>query len=179
MKFRPVADPMPPAPLPQYKVVDKFTFKIITVNDVQEVTAVSGDTITIRSSTFGTLTQSQDFSNPESWTGGLVNAYEATPDGKISGLFPLKAGNQVKGSGAYAYNTQGTYDRVCTVNRQISVTVPAGEFDTFEIECKMDYLTEGYTTLESDIIWYAPKVNHWVAINRHSRLFVLQSYSKK
>ena len=74
MKLRPVANPLAPAPLPQYKVGDKFTFKIITVDDVQEVAAVYGDTITINSPAFGTLTQQRDFSNPESWTGGLVNA---------------------------------------------------------------------------------------------------------
>ncbi|MBT3886094.1 MAG: hypothetical protein HOF70_15015 [Rhodospirillaceae bacterium] len=121
MNFRPVANLLAPAPLPQYKVGDKFTFKIVTVDDVQEVTAVNGDTVTIKSTTFGTLTQQRDFSNPESWTGGLVNAYKAKPNGKISGLFPLKTGNQVKGAGAYEYNTSGTYDRTCTVNRQISV----------------------------------------------------------
>ena len=66
MQFRPVSNSLPPAPLPQYKVGDKFTFNILAVDDVQEVTAVSGDTVTIKSTTIGKLTQQRDFSNPES-----------------------------------------------------------------------------------------------------------------
>ncbi len=66
---------MAPAPQPQYKVGDKFIFDILSVKDIQEITAVNDRSITIKSSVLGTITQSIDFSNPESWTGDLTQAF--------------------------------------------------------------------------------------------------------
>ena len=179
LNIRPVSRPMAPAPLPQYKVGDKFVFKVAIVEDAHEVVAVNSKSITIKSPVFGTLTQPIDFSNPESWTGGITQAYTARQDQELSGLFPLKVGNRVSGTGTFTYNSTGTYARNCTVDKQVSVTVPAGNFDTYQIECVMKYTWPSGTNLEIDRIWYAPTINHWVAINRHGRMFVLHSYEKK
>ncbi len=179
LNIRPVSRPMAPAPLPQYKVGDKFVFKVAIVEDAHEVVAVNSKSITIKSPVFGTLTQPRDFSNPENRTGGITQAYTARQDQALSGLFPLKVGNRVSGTGSFTYNSKGTYARSCTVDKQVRVTVPAGNFDTYQIECVMNYTVPSGTNLESDRIWYAPKINRWVAIIRHGRMFVLQSYEKK
>ena len=172
----PVANPMTPAPLPQYKVGDRFVFEVAIVKDRQTVVAVDEKKVTIKSSVFGTLTQHKDFGNPESWTGGLTQAYSTTPDKILSGLFPLRVGNRVSGTGSYSYNSKGTYARTCVVQDQVRVTVPAGNFDTYKIQCKMDYIYPNGTSSDKDR--YSPAVNHWVAINRHGRLFVLLSFKK-
>ena len=170
---------MAPAPLPQYKVGDKFVFKVAIVEDIHEVVAVNSKSITIKSKVFGTLTQPKDFGNPENWTGGLTQAYTARQDRDLLGLFPLKVGNRVSGTGEFTYNSTGTYARTCTVDKQVRITVPAGDFDTYQIECVMNYTWPSGTTLESDRIWYAPKINHFVAIIRHGRMFVLLSFDKQ
>ena len=179
LDIRPVTKSMAPAPLPQYKVGDKFVFKVAILEDEQVVVAVNEKTVTIKSSAFGTLTQYKDFSTPESWTGGFTQAYSARPDQVLSGFFPLKVGNRVSGSGSFTYNSTGTYVRTCIVEDQVRVTVPAGSFDTYQIECEMKYTYPSGTNLEIDRIWYSPEINHWVAINRHARMFVLLSYDKK
>jgi len=178
LDIRPVTKPMAPASLPQYKVGDKFVFKVAIVEDRQEVVAVTETTVIIKSSMFGNLTQYKDFGNPESWTGGFTQAYTTRPDRVVSGLFPLKVGNRVAGSGSFTYNSTGTYARTCTVEDQVRVTVPAGSFDAYQIECKMKYTYPSGIDFQIDRIWYAPEINHWVAINRHSRMFVLLSYDK-
>lgn len=72
LDIRPVTKPMASAPLPQYKVGDKFLFKDAIVEDPLEVVAVNDKTVTIKSPMFGTRTQYKDFSTPESWTGGMT-----------------------------------------------------------------------------------------------------------
>ena len=179
LDIRPVTKPMAPAPVPQYEVGDKFVFKVAIVEDLQEVVAVDEKTVTIISKVFGTLTQYKDFGTPESWTGGITQAYSTTPDEIMSGLFPLKVGNRVTGKGSFTYNSTGTYERTCIVEDQVRVKVPAGDFDTYQIQCDMSYSYPSGTTLDGDRIWYSPKSNHWVAINRHGRMFYLLSYEKK
>ena len=73
----------------------------------------------------------------------------------------------------------GTYERTCMVEDQVRVKVPAGDFDTYQIQCDMSYSYPSGSTLDGDRIWYSPKINHWVAINRHGRMFYLLSYEKK
>lgn len=170
---------MAPAPVPQYTVGDKFVFKVAIVEDEQEVLAVDEKTVTIKSPMFGTRTQYKDFSTPENWTGGITQAYSTSPDQVLSGLFPLRVGNRVSGSGTFVYNSRGTYVRTCTVDAQVRVTVPAGSFDTYQIECEMNYAYPSGSEVQSDRIWYSPEINHWVAIIRHGRMFVLLSYDKK
>ena len=155
--------PMVPSPLPTYKVGDKFVSKVAIVKDEQEVVAVNDKTVTIKSSAFGTLTQYRDFS---------------TPDQVLSGLFPLKVGNRVSGTGSFSYNSTGTYERTCVVEDQVRATVPAGSFETYQVVCEMEYSYPSGTSSELDLIWYSPEINHWVAILRHGRMFVLLSYDK-
>jgi len=109
LDVRPVTQSMAPAPLPTYKVGDKFVFKVAIVKDEQEVVAVDDKTVTIKSSAFGTLTQYRDFSTPENWTGGYTQAYSTRPDKILTGLFPLKVGNRVSGTGSFTYNSTRTY----------------------------------------------------------------------
>ncbi len=179
LDVRPVAKSMAPAPLPTYKVGDKFVFKVAIVKDEQEVVAVDEKTVTIKSSAFGTLTQYRDFSTPENWTGGYIQAYATRPDQILTGLFPLKVGNRVSGTGSFTYNSTGTYERTCSVEDQVRATVPAGSFDTYEVLCEMEYSYPTGSSSENDRIWYSPEINHWVAIIRHGRMFVLLSYDKK
>ncbi len=179
LDVRPVTKPMAPAPLPTYKVGDKFVFKVAIVKDEQEVVAVNEKTVTIKSPAFGTLTQYRDFSTPENWTGGYTQVYATRPDQIMSGLFPLKVGNQVSGSGSFTYNSTGTYEQTCIVEDQVRAIVPAGSFDTYEVVCEMNYTYPSGTNSENDRIWYSPEINHWVAIIRHGRMFVFLSYDKK
>jgi hypothetical protein len=67
MEVSRVTNPMPPAPLPQYKVGDKFVFDAGVVNDVQTVVSVNETQVTMKSNVFGTLTQYKDFGNPGNW----------------------------------------------------------------------------------------------------------------
>ena len=158
---------------------DKFVFRVAIVEDSQEVVAVDEKTVTIKSRMFGTRTQYKDLSAPENWTGGITQAYSTRPDKIMSGLFPLKVGNRVSGTGAFTYNSTGTYVRNCDVGDQVRVTVPAGSFDTYQIECEINYTYPSGTNVESNRMWYSPEINHWVAIIRHGRMFVLLSYDKK
>lgn len=178
LDVQPVTKPMVPSPLPTYKVGDKFVSKVAIVKDEQEVVAVNDKTVTIKSSAFGTLTQYREFSTPENWTGEYTQAYSTTPDQVLSGLFPLKVGNRVSGTGSFSYNSTGTYERTCIVEDQVRATVPAGSFETYQVVCEMEYSYPSGTSSELDLIWYSPEINHWVAILRHGRMFVLLSYDK-
>ncbi len=96
----------------------------------------------------------------------------------VFGIFPLKVGNRISGTGTFTYNSTGTFVRTCSVNRQVNLTVPAGNFDAYEVECLMEYEYPSGKNMESDRVWYAPKIGHWVAIDRHGRMFLLESYDK-
>ena len=104
MEVSPVSKSMAPAPLPQYTVGDAFVFDSGIVNDTQTVVAVDERTVTLESNVFGTLTQHRDFGLPESWTGGLTQAYTTTAVTTPSGLFPLKVGNRSNVTGVYIYS---------------------------------------------------------------------------
>ena len=88
---------MAPAPKPEYKVGDEFVFSASVIEEVQKVTAVRADSITMDSSkVFGTITQSKAFMLPGSWTGGgFAGRLTVTPaNNALDALFPLQVGNK-------------------------------------------------------------------------------------
>lgn len=172
MKSAQVDRPLPPAEAPTFHVGDVFTYTISGAEEVEKVTAVDGDTITIDSTFFGTMTQPRHFSHPPSWTGRIANRKTFQADDDMKGLFPLELGKTVS---THAHNRYGNRTSsgtlTCSVPRQEAISVPAGRFDTFVVRC--DFST-GHSTI-TDTYWYAPAVDHWVAVSRNGALYQLVS----
>jgi hypothetical protein len=178
MDSRPVAAAMAPAPAPEYRVGDEFTFKVAVLEDTQRVTAVDGNTATFDSKVFGTLKQPKAFSNPASWTGsGYALAQSVTLSSDMSSLFPLQVGKSVRGTGTGNFGgTQRQVAAQCDVVTSVNVEVPAGRFDTYMVECT--FVLDANLANVRYVYWYAPSVGYWVAVNRNGSIHQLLSYKR-
>lgn len=178
MDSRPVAAAMAPAPAPEYKVGDVFTFKVAVVEDEQRVTAVDGNVATFDSKIFGTLKQPKSFSNPASWTGsGYALPQTVTLTSEMSALFPLQIGKSVRSTGTGTFGgTQRNVAAQCDVVAAVNVVVPAGRFDTYMVEC--GFILDANIATVRYVYWYAPSVGHWVAVNRNGSIHQLLSYKR-
>ena len=79
-------------------------------------------------------------------------------------LWPFKVGNKVKytyarqnAAGKFYYGTKMS----CEVAATETVTVPAGEFGTYRIDCKYPWQTQSF--------WYAPTVERTVKYSANHR----------
>lgn len=156
-----------PAPLPVYGVGDAFAYDN---NRIYTVTAVKGDRIDWDAGPDYRYATRRNFTLPKlswSWThkDGTVTSGTATPDTPPDTLWPLKVGNRA------GYGSEDTYidaegkespfhqDWKCWVAGTEKVSVPAGDFDTFEIVCDRRY--DNYWAQRTH--WfYAPAVGHYV-----------------
>lgn len=175
---KPVATPLPPAPIPDgYKVGDEFVFDNGLIVDTQTIVAVEPTLIVTQSSTiFGTIRQPKAFTIPPQWTGGgYTSLQQLTITGDLAAVFPLQIGNVSTAtvSGFFSGNKLETKGR-CVVDRQENIQVKAGRFDTIVVVCGFshDRGTVNYT------YWYAPSLGHWVATTRGSATFQLVSYKR-
>ena len=93
------------------------------------------------------------------WHSGKVTDFD-----REGSLWPFKVGNKVKYSytrqdanGGYHYGTNMS----CKVAATETVTVPAGEFGTYRIDCKYPWQTQSF--------WYAPAVDRTVKMELEHR----------
>ncbi len=173
---KPVTTALPPAPLPQYKIGDEFTFRVGPLDDVQRVVAIDGDIITYESKVFGVMKHSRAFTNPPSWTGsGFTGALKNSVESSMDGIFPLALGKSVKSRGVN--ETGGAnlpYEVTCTVEEYQNIAVTAGRFDTIPVDCVFKHAQGQYHFS----YWYAPLVGHWVAVSRNGRYHEMISYKR-
>ncbi|WP_341703013.1 hypothetical protein [Ferrovibrio sp.] len=173
---QPLATPLPPAPLPDYRVGDRFLFKVGPIEDLQSVIAVEADIITYQTRVFGTVRQSRAFANPANWSGGsFAGPMKVETEGRIDSLFPLRVGNVATTKGVNEFAGRTTkFTLTCRVPRQESITVTAGRFDTIVVECEYVHELGSYFFT----YWYAPAVGHWVAVRRDGRYQELASWTR-
>lgn len=66
------------------------------------------------------------------------------------------------------FDGQWKITRLCKVNKQVRVRVPAGEFDTYQLVCEDKWDTRTY--------WISPQLGHRVAFKRRVKWFLGRSY---
>ncbi len=173
---KPVTTALPPAPLPQYKIGDEFTFRVGPLDDVQRVVAIDGDIITYESRVFGVMKHSRAFTNMPEWTGsGFTGALKMKTESPMDGIFPLAVGKSVKSRGVN--ETGGAnlpFEVTCTVEESQNIAVTAGRFDTIPVDCVFKHAQGQYHFS----YWYAPLVGHWVAVSRNGRYHEMISYKR-
>ncbi|MCB1737792.1 MAG: hypothetical protein KDI42_06680 [Gammaproteobacteria bacterium] len=162
----PEAQVLPPAPLPSYQVGDLYLFDD---GYIEKVVAVEGDLIDWES--YGGLLNyraHRNFAMPrEMWDSELGHG-EASIAIPPDTLWPLQAGNRTEFfSHLEVTDKLNHYTRPfdqrwqCHVAGTRRVSVPAGEFDTWEIGCARS--TAVYSNRMQERRWYyAPSVGHYV-----------------
>jgi len=176
METAPSSRHLPPAPVPDYAVGDEFLFSVDPIEDLHKAVSVDAKSVTFESRIFGTITQPKAFSNPVTWTGGgFAASYQVWLERDLSGLFPLEVGKAVssRGTGNFGGN-QLAVTFGCTVLRQESITVRAGTFDAFVVDCQMSHDRGGFRT----IYWYSPDVGHFVGADRGGRFHELVRFTR-
>ncbi len=170
-----VTQSLPPAQAPEYTIGDQYTYKIAMMEDVQTVSKVDQKNVIFQSSMFGELTQPRAFSNPRTWTGDFVPRLSIEMNDNLDGLFPLQVGKTASANGESEWKgNKNSFTRTCTVISQVNITVPAGNFDTYKVSCKMLFRRNQYTVS----FWYAPEIQHMAAFSDHGT-FELTSYKIK
>jgi len=150
---------------PELRVGDTWLFERIdrTSNAKTEVTrkvlAVGSEDLTIASTEGSTATE-------QKWTRELNYV---SGDGKRvarphsqSLVFPLSVGRQwkVDGKGVTAAGSDATLEGNCKVSAYEKVTVKAGAFDAFKVECDNEFYIYGSRTRGTQrlVLWYSPDV---------------------
>lgn len=83
--------------------------------------------------------------------------------------FPLAEGKKWESTFFYKATPNGTLgknERECKVAGRETVSSPAGEFDSYRIECRGYWYANGYSGKTEDTLWYAPNVK-WLVKARY------------
>jgi len=158
---------MPPAPLPAYRPGDAFQFDTGRTETVEAVDAETGE-VTWRADGGVVSRRLASFVVPRlEWrsetTGGRFVSEDAT-----NGLWPLTPDSRQEFSGTLLRDDGvaglGHGERLgieCWVGATRTVTVPAGTFDTYQVNCFRR--STGSVRRSRLYTWYyAPAVNHYV-----------------
>jgi hypothetical protein len=91
--------------------------------------------------------------------------------------FPLKVGTTW--SHRYISTNNNDRERSCSVDKWVSVKVPAGTFPAFVINCSNQRATANFPALEE--YWYAPDVKQfiWYSSGDFNQEFILTSFDLK
>ncbi|MBP5856516.1 hypothetical protein KAJ83_05825 [Marivibrio halodurans] len=142
------------------------------LEDEQTVVDQTAEAAIIESTVFGRLKQPRAFSNPRTWSGAVASKLSVDMEGNLDALFPLEVGKTVSARGTSHYKGRSSpFERTCVVEDQLKITVPAGAFDTFKVDCRIRFRQGGYTVT----FWYAPSIHHFAAFSDHG-IFLLLDY---
>lgn len=154
-----------PAGLPDYRVGQSFTF---SDRRTRRVAAVEGRAVRWSGGSNGSYLAAPNFIVPILRREGSSRVVSHRAFGRPDDLWPLQVGKSVRFRVArtIAPKTGGkpketSYAWACRVSGRNKVTVPAGTFDTYRIECTR---TSGSRqTADRRVTWYyAPKIGHYV-----------------
>lgn len=154
---------LPPAPKPIYQPGDTFVFNDDGTVVQEQVVGVAPDRVTWTNDSGLIWTSTNELVTPQlSWSSHPeLGRGRQTVIGNPGALFPLQEGNVV------AFGVRGSSEKVptgwedelrCVVAGQQNVTVPAGTFTTFRIDCKRKDLTQS--------LYYAPVAQNYVLRER-------------
>ena len=83
--------------------------------------------------------------------------------------FPLAVGNKWESTYFYKARSNGALGKnesECKVAEREKVASPAGEFDSYRIECRGYWYANGFSGRMEDTLWYAPNVK-WLVKARY------------
>lgn len=131
---------MPAAPPPTYQPGDTYTYSRNGQTETREVLSVRGEQVRWRSAGVEWVEQTAVVTPPLAWTADpTVGRGQQEIIGDPYSLFPLQVGKKT------TFEARGKSDKVpagwtrqysCAVEGNDTVTVPAGTFETFRIECR-------------------------------------------
>ena len=154
-----------PAALPRYAPGDRFDF---TGGRTEQVRAVGKGRVTWDLSGKQTYVTDGNFALPRLEWRRAKDRGESTVTKRSGSLWPLESGARARYTVVSERTRTGSgetrrRDRIyhCTVERTERVSVPAGTFDAFRVEC-LRY-NRSNTRIVLQRIWhYAPEVGHYV-----------------
>ena len=134
------ADIMPPAPLPEYKAGETYVYVSAGKQTRTVVDSVSGDLVNFRDPDSNTTwSYFRNFALPTPyWNSNSPQTSGQRFVGDIDSFFPLRVGNVmeflVEGEDRSSGN-EWSYTTRCEVTGNGPVTVPAGAFETYKVDC--------------------------------------------
>jgi hypothetical protein len=136
----------------------------------QKVLAVGADDLTVASTEGSTATE-QKWTRELNYVSGEGKRLWSPSTQSLS--FPLSVGRQwkVAAKGVTAAGRDITLEGVCKVSAFAKVTVKAGEFDAFKVECDSEFYVFGPGTRGTSryVVWYSPATKFWVRSELLSR----------
>lgn len=159
-----------PAPRPRYRVGQRFTF---SDGSTQTVAAMEGDAVVWRNHK-GRRIKSHSFLD------GWASARRLRVVERPAAIWPLKVGSfdrlRVQGSKRQDDGTRKPLrvrEHACQVMGSERITVAAGTFDAYRVECKR----YGNKRMAERRIWhFAPAIGHYVRYERLTRKGGRQEY---
>lgn len=131
------------------------------------VVAVDDGSYSLRSDQGETATDVTPFFATAAWS-VRDGAGTTTFDGDPRSLFPLRVGNRAEWQSRGINNDEAFQSATrCTVSEQVRVVVPAGDFDTFKVDCIAG--SDLSNPSSRSTYYYAPAVGDIVRYHRSHR----------
>lgn len=156
-----------PAPLPIYKVGDRFLYDD---GSTEEVVAIEGERVTWRQRDGGSFDRYRNLALPKLAWESTERQGTAQVSAAVDTLWPLAVGQEA----AFAEKVEATdkadgttrsyaHGQRCWVDGTENLTVPAGNYDTYRIVCeRSDSSWSPRARAQRQIWYYAPVLGHYV-----------------
>ncbi len=169
VETKPVAKAMAPAAKPQqYVKGTEVPVKTDGVLGKVTVLDVEGDWANLRTASGTEIFVNVDFTMPPKTIKNMNgrNLKLTVKGGDYANFWPLKVGNKAAIDYTWEVNGRaGNNTRHCEVLSQENITVEAGNFDTYKVQC---YEGQGQW-YERRTWYYAPSIKNWVKLITEGR----------
>ena len=154
---------LPPAAKPSYRSGQRFTY---SDGRVMQVLSSQGDEVVWRGTDGGSYRADRNFVVPR--LSSSSSSYQRAVVNDADALWPLQVGkgdrlrvvrSSLAADGSRTVSPARTYN--CRVSGTERLSVPAGSFDTFRVQCAR-YSSSGKRLIETKVWHYAPSLGHVV-----------------
>ncbi|MDH3335460.1 MAG: hypothetical protein OEL50_02340 [Rhodospirillaceae bacterium] len=162
-------DTMTPAPLPDYRMGDKYYY---SNGSYHKITKVSPNIVEWESNAKRRSVTTADPMAPELYRETRTREYAKTSDPSVGDIWPLAVGKTSSFATNVKYrskdtSTEGEFRQLwdCAVDGAERVRVLAGEFDTYRVSCQRTFRshTSGKTYYKQKVVYhYAPEIGNYV-----------------
>jgi hypothetical protein len=166
---KPVTEQMAPAPMPKlFTKGEVIRTKVNGADAFTEITNIDGEWQTMKLASGTEVEVKADFIIPPRIIKNMNgrNLKLTVKGGNYKEFWPLKVGNKAAIDYTWAVNgNAGNNTRYCEVLSQENITVVAGNFDTYKVQC---YEGQGQW-YERRTWYYAPKIESFVKLITEGR----------
>ena len=163
---------------PKFKIGDSWTYKVTEKSDGgksylsrYEVTEVVDDLVKMsRINPDTNYAENLIFNSDLNY---ITDGIGRDTPSSIRFAFPLSVGQVIPVAYTFTSGERGgTIEGKCSVNSFEKVKLPAGDFDSFRVECKMHQNANrpiNWYGRHTETLWYAPAARSWVRMDREIR----------